>query len=105
MAEPQATRGTLLRWVILRALGVCALALLMIYLIDFCVLRFRLATNRNAYSTVQVRPFYAVPRKDHKIQFMFDDPRDETCVNSLFPHDGHDPCWYLRRNREKRIDL
>jgi hypothetical protein len=77
----------------------------MVYLADFCALRFRVATHRNPYGTVEVRPYYAVPRKDHKIEFMFDDPRDETCVNSLFPHDGHDPCWYLRRNREKRINL
>ena len=105
MAKQGVTNGTRLRWVLLRAIGVCALAALVVYLIDFCVLRFRAATHRNAYSSVEVRPYYAVPRKDHRTEFMFDDPRQEPCVNSLFPHEGDSPCWYLRRNKDRRIDM
>lgn len=57
------------------------------------------------FATVRVTPYYAVSRKDHKIEFMFDDPRDETCVNSLFPRQGDSPCWYLTRHKERRIDM
>jgi len=75
------------------------------YLADYVLLRYRMSTNRNPYGTVTVQPYYAVPRKDHKTEFLFDDPQDQTCVNSLFPHFGSSPCWYLSRNKQKRIDM
>lgn len=76
-----------------------------IYLVDYAVLRFRIATNHDPFGTVTVRPYYAVPQKNHKTEFLFDDPQNETCVHSLFPHSGDSPCWYLDKHREKRIDL
>jgi hypothetical protein len=83
---------------IVLATGVC-------YACDYLVLRYRVATNHQPFGTVTVRPYYAVPRKDHKTEFLFDDPTDETCVHSLFPHMGDSPCWYLSRNRDQRIDM
>jgi hypothetical protein len=80
-------------------------ALALLYLSDYVILRYRVAANRNAYGTVTVQPYYAVPRKDHKTEYLFDDPRDQTCVNSLFPHLGDSPCWYLNRNHQKRINM
>lgn len=80
-------------------------SLAIVYALDYAVLRYRIATNRNPYGTVTVRPYYAVPRKDHKTEFLFDDPHDQTCVNSLFPHFGDTPCWYLTRHTEPRIDM
>jgi hypothetical protein len=76
-----------------------------VYIADYLLLRYRVATNRNPYGAVTVQPYYAVPRKDHKTEFMFDDPQDQTCVNSLFPHFGDSPCWYLSRNKQKRINM
>lgn len=81
------------------------LAFAVLYAGDYLLLRYRIARNQAPFGTVTVRPYYAVPRKDHKIEFMFQDPEDDTCVNSLFPHLGDSPCWYLRRNTDKRIDL
>ena len=75
------------------------------YLTDFVILKWKFANQRNPVGTVNVRPYYAVPRKDHKEEYMFDEPFDESCVNSLFPHGGSSPCWYLSRHKEKRIDL
>lgn len=75
------------------------------YASDWAILRFRIATNRQPYGTVTVQPYYAVPQKNHKTEFLFDDPQDQTCVHSLFPHAGDSPCWYLSRNKEKRIDM
>jgi hypothetical protein len=79
----------------LRSLLGLAVAASLAYLIDAAVLRFRVATNRNALSTVTVRPYYAVDRKDKKTEFLFSDPQEETCVNS--------PCWYLRRHTDEEI--
>ena len=75
------------------------------YLADYAVLRFCVATNRNATATVTVRPVYAVPHKNRTTEFMLGDPQDQTCVNSLFPHMGESPCWYLRKHKEQQIDM
>jgi hypothetical protein len=104
MAEAGAERRALSR-VFKRAIVAVVLGLALLYAADFLLLRYRVATNRNPYGTVTVQPYYAVPRKDHKTEFLFDDPQDETCVNSLFPHMGDSPCWYLNRNKQKRINM
>ena len=88
-----------------RILLYCAVMATAVYIVDYAVLRFRVATNRNPFSTVTVRPYYAVPRKDHKTEFLVQDPQDQACVNSLLPHLGDLPCWYLSRHKEQRIDM
>jgi hypothetical protein len=98
MAEP-------LRQLLRRIIISVVLAAAVLYVGDYAVIRYRVAANRNAYGTVTVQPYYAVPRKDHKTEFLFDDPQDQTCVHSLFPHFGDSPCWYLNRNKQKRINM
>lgn len=88
-----------------RVLIAVVLSLVVLYIVDYAVLRYRVAANRNAFGTVTVHPYYAVPRKDRKTEFLFDDPRDQTCVNSVFPHLGDSPCWYLTRNPNPRVDM
>ncbi len=75
------------------------------YVLDYAVLRFRIATNRNAMGTVTVRPVYAVPQKNHSTEFLAGDPQDQVCVHSLFPHLGDAPCWYLVRHKEQQINM
>lgn len=82
-----------------------AVLLVFVYAVDYTVLRYRVSTNKSAFDTVTVKPYYAVPRKDNKIEYLPDDPQDETCVNSLFPHLGDTPCWYLRTHTKQRISL
>jgi hypothetical protein len=109
MAKPASARqrtgrqiiGELIKRVFIGAVLICAIT----YVVDYAVLRLRIATNHNAFGTVTVRPYYAVPQKNHKTEFLFDDPRNEACVHSLFPHAGDSPCWYLNKHRDKRIDL
>ena len=83
-------------------LGIVAVAVL-VFSADYAVLRFRAATNGNAYGTVTVRPYYAIPQKSKKTELMFQDPQDETCVNSLFPHMGYTPCWYRRTHKQEQM--
>jgi hypothetical protein len=87
----------------LRTLLGIAISVALLYAVDAAVLRFRAATNRNAFATITVHPYFAVERKDKKIEYMYDDPRDETCVNSLFPHLGDSPCWYLRKHKDEQL--
>jgi hypothetical protein len=76
-----------------------------VYAVDYAVLRYRVLANKRAFDMVTVRQVYAVPRNDHKLEYIPDAPQDETCVNSLFPHFGDRPCWYLRTHTERRTNL
>jgi hypothetical protein len=105
MAEVRRTGREIIKRLLLRSIAIVVLSAGAIYLCDYLLLRIRIATNRAPYGTVTITPYYAVPQKDGKTQFMFDDPEDETCVHSLFPHVGDEPCWYLSRKKEKRIDI
>ena len=58
-----------------------------------------------AFGTVLVRPYYAVPLKDGKTEFIMLSPETRTCVHSLFPHFGAAPCWYLEGHKRQRIDM
>lgn len=82
-----------------RILLILAAALLALYGVDYLVAR-----NRPVGS-VTVQPYYAVPQKDGKTEFMTLDPEVDSCVDSLMPHLGMPPCWKLRRNRQKRINM
>ena len=87
----------MLRNALLAVLVSCAL----LYVGDYTIARFR----SNPTGTVQVQPYYAVPLKDGKTEFIFLDPQNEVCVHSLFPHLGHRPCWYISRYRNKEIKV
>ncbi len=106
MADRPARTG---REIILLALRNFVFAVVLLaavaYIIDYAVLRFRIATNRNAMGTVTVRPVYAVPQKNHSTEFLLGDSQDQACVHSLFPHLGDSPCWYLARHKEQQIDM
>lgn len=90
-----------LRNLLLVIAGLAALA----YFGDYVSLRFQIPNHRPQFGSVHLQPYLAVPRKDGKTEFMLDDPVDQPCVYSLFPHFGDTPCWYLQRNRSKRENL
>ncbi len=75
------------------------------YVVDYAVLRLRVSTGKAPFGTVNVRPVYAVPQKDHRTEYLVGDAQDQPCVHSLFPHMGDSPCWYLERHREQRVDM
>jgi hypothetical protein len=75
------------------------------YLLDYAVLRIRMARNRGPFGTVTVHRYYAVEKKNGKTEFMFNPPQDEQCVHSVFPHLGYLPCWRLERQPEQRVNI
>jgi hypothetical protein len=87
------------------ALIVVVVFFALIYAGDYAMVRYPIPRSRNPLGTVEVQPYYAVPLKDGKTEFMFLKPENQVCVHSLFPHLGHNPCWYARRKRNKRIDI
>ncbi len=87
---------------IVAALAVLAAA---IYGGDYIVLRVRIAKNWNAFGTVEVDRYYSVAEKNNRMEFIPIGTQPETCVHSLFPHMGDEPCWYLVNHAEKQINI
>ena len=85
-----------------RAVAFVVLAVAAVYTGDYLYARLR---GSSALATVQVQPYYAVPLRDGKTEFMMLDPENRTCVRALFPHFGYGPCWYVKGKREQRINL
>jgi hypothetical protein len=84
---------------------VIACLLACVYVGDYAAVRIPIPQGRAAFSTVIVRPYYDVGLKSGKSDFYFLDPQKQTCVNSLFPHMGFNPCWYVRRHTHPRIAM
>ena len=76
-----------------------------VYLCDYLYVRYRISNNRNPFGVVNLRRYYAIPQKSGKTELVFQEPEDQVCVQSLFPHFGYSPCWYAKRRNVKRIDI
>jgi hypothetical protein len=94
-----------LRKIFLSALLIVAAAAALAFGFDFAVFRMRAAMNWNAYGSVTVYHYTAVLQKNGKTALTFDPPQPWTCTNTLFPHAGLLPCWYLRRHPDQRTDI
>jgi hypothetical protein len=79
--------------------------LALVYAGDYASVRIPIPKGRAPYGTVIVRPYYDVGLKSGKSEFYFLEPRKQTCVNSLFPHFGYNPCWYVRGHARQRIAM
>ena len=93
----------------MKIIAVYTLALLAAFLSitfggDYLILRVRIARN-SGYDTVTVRQYYAINEKNNRTEYVFGSTQDEACVNSLFGHQGLQPCWYLRRHPEQEVKI
>jgi hypothetical protein len=90
-------------WTILRVSLSFAACVVLVYAGDYFSVRYRMAhrTNADPLETTQIRPLYAVPLKNGKDEFDFGDTEAQTCVHSIFPHLGYNPCWYMTRENLK----
>ena len=75
--------------------------LIVVYFADYVVVRLRSEPT----GTCQITKFYAVPQKDGKTSYEPGEPETQTCSNSIFPHMGYSPCWYVKRHRNQQINL
>ncbi len=74
------------------------------WLADYLSFVYRIPGGREQYGTVQVQKVLAVPQKDHKTEYIADQPEAEQCVHSMFPHLGLTPCWYLARHANQQVN-
>lgn len=92
-----------------RALLAVIVLFCLAYAVDYLQLRCRIWRNWNPYGTVTVQVMYVIsekaPQGVNKTEYSSGGAQDQTCVNSLFPHFGYKPCWYLRRRTQQRIDI
>jgi hypothetical protein len=76
------------------------LALCALYVGDYAVARSR------PQQSVQIQPFYAIHEKSGKTEFDYSvPPETQSCVASLFPHLGSNPCWYVTTHRTRKIEI
>jgi hypothetical protein len=80
-------------------------AFVIIYAGDSVVFRYRDSKSRQPLGQVTVVTYYAVGEKGNKTEYIFNPPQAVTCANSIFPHQGYAPCWYLQRHKEQRTDI
>jgi hypothetical protein len=74
-----------------------------IYLSDYLYARYRIAKKQDPFGVVNIRSYYAIPLKSGKTELVFQEPENQVCVKSLFPHFGYSPCWYVKRRNVIRI--
>jgi hypothetical protein len=82
-------------------LAICAAVT---WICDYLSVQFKFP-YRNPIGNVPVQTYYAVPQKDGKTEFLFDQPATQDCVHSIFPHSGYNPCWYVSRHKQRRVDM
>ena len=68
-------------------------------------LRYGIPKGRSTTGQIELEQYYAVPLKNGKTEFFPEGHSSETCVYAIFPHLGYSPCWYLARQKTKRINL
>jgi hypothetical protein len=74
---------------------------ILLYLGDYLVVRMRSEPT----GTCEITKLYAVPQKDGKTSYEAGEPELQTCANSIFPHLGYNPCWYVKRHKTQQVNL
>ena len=69
-----------------------------LYAGDYLVLRYRIAAHGVEAASANVPTYSAAPLKNGRLDVYYDQPQMQTCVRSIFPWLGYQPCWYLRRH-------
>ena len=86
-----------------RAAVIVAVALVVVYLLDYVVLRHKMANQDQTVAYGTITSFYGTATKGGKMEIFTDQPLTETCVHSLFPHSGYRACWYVSKGGVKQL--
>jgi hypothetical protein len=78
--------------------------LAIVYACDYASVRFHIPKSRQPFGTVTIQRYDAISEKNNRTEFVYEDPVTQPCVHSIFPHLGYQPCWYLSRHAEQRIN-
>ncbi|MGO8984650.1 MAG: hypothetical protein ACLPHI_20685 [Terriglobales bacterium] len=86
-------------------LGTVVGLLLVTYAGDYCSVRFQIPGGREQFGQIQRNVLYVIHMKGGNIQYEPGPLETDTCVHSLFPHLGCNPCWYVSRHTDKLINI
>ena len=86
-----------------RASVIVAVALVVVYLLDYVVLRHKMANPDQTVAYGTITSFYGTATKGGKMEIFTDQPLTETCIHSLFPHSGYRACWYVSKGGVKQF--
>ncbi len=87
--------------IVLKILTAIALPTLVAYGFDDLYARLR----RQPYADVKIERMLATDQKFNQVGYERLDPVTERCVFALFPHAGHNPCWYVMRHTSRIINI
>ena len=90
--------------ILIGALTGAVVLLAALYCGDWILLRIRIMRS-SGYGSVTVRQYYAINEKNSRTEYVYGSTEDQTCVNSLFGHQGLLPCWYLRRHPDHQVKI
>jgi hypothetical protein len=72
--------------------------LVLVYLLDYALLRRKMANADQSLAFGTITSFYGTGTKGGRMEIFTDQPQTETCVHSLFPHAGYRACWYVNKS-------
>lgn len=81
-----------------------------VYAGDYLYLRIRMfhSTLTDPFESMTRTRVLAIPQKNGKLDYQIDQAQPVetlTCVHSLFPHYGDQPCWYLKPRLNQPIPV
>lgn len=98
MAEDLAIEAFAFKW-LLKSVGVVLLVAALAYPLDFAVWRVRVARG-GGMGSVPVERFTVAELKGGKEEYFPNGIETVACSRSLYPQEGHNPCWWVERHRE-----
>jgi hypothetical protein len=91
---------------LLKRIATLVVVIIAIYYVgEFISIKYRIPASREPLSTVEITKLYAILQKSGKTEYEAGEPETQTCVNSIFPHLGYSPCWYVRRHKIQQVNL
>jgi hypothetical protein len=102
MITPKQLLALTAKWLAISALVVFCT----IWLTDELSFQYKVHTSDSsgAFGAVNMLHMLAIEKKGNKVEYTMDRTQSaqvEKCVNSLFPHAGLKPCWYLLQQSQK----
>ncbi len=98
MAEDHAIETFALK-LLLKSIGGLLLIAALAYPLDFAVWRMRVASG-GGMGSVAVERFTVADLKGGKEEYFPNGTTMVACSKSLYPQEGHNPCWWVERHRE-----
>ena len=87
--------------IVVRTISGIVAAVFVAYGVDDVYVRIR----HEPYADVPVNRVLVVQDNFNKTEYDRTDPATERCVYALFPHGGHNPCWYVMRHQNQFVKV